>query len=104
MCPGSGEWGRGRVGEVLVRIRLFRLLVRQLRESGGAVGGRPGTPLTDAPPPCVSSHPNVLMTPKGTWGATHSPPPPPGGAGMGGRGGTVAMGGLMRLGRAWDGG
>lgn len=34
--PGSGEWGRGRVGEVLVKMRLFRLLVRQLpgKESG----------------------------------------------------------------------
>lgn len=30
MCPGSGECGLGRVGEVLVRIRLFRLLVLQL--------------------------------------------------------------------------
>lgn len=30
MCPGRGEWGRGRVGDVLVRIRLFLLLVRQL--------------------------------------------------------------------------
>lgn len=31
MCPGSGECGRGRVGEVLVRMRLFRLLVLQLQ-------------------------------------------------------------------------
>lgn len=30
MCPGSGECGRGRVGDVLVRMRLFRLLVLQL--------------------------------------------------------------------------
>lgn len=29
MCPGNGECGRGKVGEVEVRIRLFRLL-RQL--------------------------------------------------------------------------
>lgn len=29
MCPGSGECGRGRVGEVLLRMRLFRLLVLQ---------------------------------------------------------------------------
>lgn len=34
-CPGSGEWGRGSVGEVLVRMRLFRLLVRQLRGRRG---------------------------------------------------------------------
>ena len=33
VCPGSGEWGLGRVGEVLdVTIRLFLLLVRQLWE------------------------------------------------------------------------
>lgn len=31
MCPGRGECGRGRVGDVLVRIRLFLLLVRQLK-------------------------------------------------------------------------
>lgn len=31
MCPGKGEWGRGRVGDVLVKIRLLRLLVRQLK-------------------------------------------------------------------------
>lgn len=30
MCPGSGECGRGSVGDVLVRMRLFRLLVLQL--------------------------------------------------------------------------
>lgn len=31
-CPGrgSGEWGRGRVGDVVVRIKLFLLLARQL--------------------------------------------------------------------------
>lgn len=34
-CPGRGEWGRGSVGEVLVRMRLFRLLVRQLRGGRG---------------------------------------------------------------------
>lgn len=34
-CPGRGEWGRGSVGEVLVRMRLFRLLVRQLRGRRG---------------------------------------------------------------------
>ena len=32
MCPGRGECGLGRVGDVLVRMRLFRLLVRQLEE------------------------------------------------------------------------
>lgn len=34
MCPGSGECGRGRVGDVLVRMRLFRLLVLQLEHTG----------------------------------------------------------------------
>lgn len=41
--PGSGEWGRGSVGEVLVRMRLFRLLVRQLPEKESGCQQRPQT-------------------------------------------------------------
>lgn len=38
VCPGSGECGRGRVGEVLeVTIRLFRLFVRQLKHNNANV-------------------------------------------------------------------
>lgn len=40
ICPGRGEWGRGRVGDVLVRIRLFLLLVRQLQHTQKQAGNK----------------------------------------------------------------
>lgn len=57
--PGSGEWGRGSVGEVLVRMRLFRLLVRQLPRKEGGCQERPQTlecePMLPPSLPCGSS-------------------------------------------------
>lgn len=49
--PGSGEWGRGSVGEVLVRMRLFRLLVRQLPEKESGCQQRPQTFECEPMPP-----------------------------------------------------
>lgn len=56
MCPGSGEWGRGRVGDVLVRMRLFRLLVLQLEHTGMKKHINICSPSFEAP-----------LTPAGCW-------------------------------------
>lgn len=55
ICPGSGECGRGRVGDVLVRMRLFRLLVRQL--GGNTGGGEGGGMRVGHEPPYVENGP-----------------------------------------------